>query len=77
MTKKKRIKKLTPRECIEFLHKKYGSTYKLASAFGVAQGNLFRWVRDGIIPAKRVMQAVELSDDKFSCHECRPDIFPE
>lgn len=75
--KKKTIKKLTPREAVNFLHKKYVSTYGLAKAFGLKQGTVFRWVRDGKLPARRVMQGVKLSNYKITCHEFRPDIFPE
>jgi DNA-binding transcriptional regulator YdaS (Cro superfamily) len=54
-----------------------GSQSELARIIGVRPQAVQKWARRGIAPAERVAQIAEATDWRVSCHELRPDVFPD
>lgn len=48
----------------------------IAAHFKIKQSAVSQWAVKGI-PAERVLAISKLLDGKITCHEMRPDVFPE
>ena len=52
-----------------------GGQTAVAKAIGVGRSSVFHWVKNGVVPADRVMILVELGDHQVRAEELRPDVF--
>lgn len=51
-----------------------GTQLSLATKCGVRQQTICRWLRNGHVPAERVLKVEEVSG--VSRHDLRPDLYP-
>lgn len=54
-----------------------GSQDRLAAALGIKSPSISEWRTRGRIPAKRCLAIEQLTLGKVTCHDLRPDVFPE
>lgn len=56
-----------------------GGQTALADLIGrpVRQGHVWKWLRNGYVPAEQVLAVVRALDGRMTPHEIRPDIYPD
>lgn len=54
-----------------------GSQQALADALGIKSPSIAEWRKRGRIPAERAVEIERATDGAVTCHELRPDLWPE
>ncbi len=62
---------------LESAIKEVGSAAALAGTLNITAQAVGLWRRAGKPPAERCLAIQQLTDGRITCHDLRPDVFPE
>lgn len=61
---------------VEKLIDMYGNQTALAQQFGIAQQNISKWRKNGVVPVKQVIRAEKISKGLLTKHDLNPFFYP-